>query len=49
MKAIDSIHVAQMLTYLRLGGWEVGLIINFNTDLLRNGLRRVVLTRNPAT
>ena len=34
---------AQLLTYLRLGGWKVGLLINFNVPLLREGIRRRVL------
>lgn len=33
-----------MLTYLRLSGHELGLLINFNTVLLKDGLRRSVLT-----
>ena len=36
------IHDAQILTYLKLGGWPVGLIINFNERLLKNGVRRLV-------
>lgn len=46
LKAIESllpIHEAQLLSYLRLGGWPVGLIINFNVQLLKNGIRRRVL------
>jgi GxxExxY protein len=46
IKAIDSllsIHDAQLLTYLRLGGWQIGLIIKFNVELLKHGLRRRVL------
>jgi GxxExxY protein len=46
IKAIDSllsIHDAQLLTYLRLGGWQIGLIIKFNVELLKRGLRRRVL------
>lgn len=30
-----------MLTYLNLGGWQVGLLINFNVAVLRHGLRRL--------
>ena len=37
------IHDAQLLTYLNLGGWQVGLIINFNVRLLKQGVRRKVL------
>jgi len=46
IKAIDSVlplHEAQLLTYLRLGGWNIGLLINFNVELLKHGLRRRVL------
>ena len=39
---IADIHVAQLLTYLRLTGVTLGLIINFNVPLLKTGLRRVV-------
>jgi GxxExxY protein len=45
IKAVDrlvAIHQAQMLTYLRLSGYAVGLIINFNVKLLTDGVRRVV-------
>lgn len=45
LKAIDvlqSIHDAQLLTYLRLGGWPVGLLINFNVPVLRKGIKRLV-------
>ena len=46
IKAIESllpIHEAQLLTYLRLGGWKVGLLINFNVTVLKDGIRRRVL------
>lgn len=39
---IADIHVAQLLTYLRLTGIKVGLIINFNVTSLKYGIRRVV-------
>jgi GxxExxY protein len=44
VKATDSIapiHVAQMITYLKLTKLPVGLILNFNTTSLRQGIRRV--------
>lgn len=41
--SLDSIHMAQLLTYLKLSGCTVGLLINFNVVLLRDGLRRVAL------
>jgi GxxExxY protein len=40
---LERIHEAQLLTYLRLGGWKVGLLINFNVPLLKDGIRRRVL------
>ena len=46
VKVVDRIapvDEAQLLTYLRLGGWKVGLLINFNVALLRDGIRRRVL------
>jgi GxxExxY protein len=46
IKAVERllpIHEAQMLTYLRLGGHQVALLMNFNTVALKDGLRRFVL------
>ena len=43
VEAIAPIHEAQLLTYLRLGGWTVGLLMNFNVVVLKNGIRRKVL------
>ena len=40
---IDPIHEAQLLTYLKLGGWKVGLLTNFNVPVLKNGIKRRVL------
>jgi GxxExxY protein len=45
VKAVDElapIHHAQLLSYLKLSGYKVGLLINFNVQILKNGLRRVV-------
>ena len=38
-----QVFVAQMLTYLRLTGLHVGLILNFNRPLMKDGIKRVVL------
>ena len=43
VEALAKVHEAQLLTYLRLGGWSVGLLINFNVEVLKNGIRRRVL------
>ena len=40
---IDPVHEAQLLTYLRLTGCKIGLIINFNVPILIKGIRRRVL------
>ena len=39
---VEEIHKAQLLTYLRLTGLQIGLIINFNVTLLREGIMRIV-------
>ncbi len=36
------IHQAQVLTYMRLGNWQVGLLINFNVHLLKHGIKRLL-------
>lgn len=43
VEKIIPLHEAQLLTYLKLGQWPVGLLINFNVTLLKNGIRRRVL------
>lgn len=43
VKAIEPIHEAQLLTYLRLSGKQVGLLMNFNTVLMKDGIKRMVL------
>jgi GxxExxY protein len=50
IKSIEHIlpvHEAQLLTYLRLSRCAVGLLLNFNTNLLKDGLRRFVNTAPP--
>lgn len=45
IKSVESllpIHQAQTLTYMRLGNWQVGLIINFNVHLLKHGIKRLL-------
>lgn len=40
--ALNDIHLAQVLTYLKLSDCKLGLLINFNTALLKHGIKRVV-------
>lgn len=42
VEAFTSVHLAQILTYLRLGKFKLGLLINFNVTKLTNGLKRVI-------
>lgn len=42
VERLEPIHQAQMLSYLRLSGCKVGLLINFNVKVLKNGIRRFV-------
>jgi len=40
--SIAAVHKKQLLTYLRLTGKKLGLLINFNVDLIKNGITRIV-------
>ena len=45
LKAVDmlnDVHLAQVLTYLRLGNFKLGLLINFNVSLLKKGIKRII-------
>lgn len=42
VEALLPVHTAQLLTYLRLSGLHKGLLINFNSKVLRDGIRRLV-------
>jgi GxxExxY protein len=45
LKSVDAvapIHEAQLLTYLRLTGSKVGLLINFNVPVVKDGVHRIV-------
>jgi GxxExxY protein len=42
IETLSAVHHAQVLTYLRLSGLRLGLLINFNVPLLKNGIRRIV-------
>ena len=46
VKAVASIlpiHEAQLLSYLKLGGWNLGLLLNFHVPVLKDGIRRKIL------
>jgi GxxExxY protein len=42
VEVLHSIYEAQVLTYLKLGGWPIGLLINFNVPVLKKGIKRLV-------
>ncbi len=42
MAAIEPVHVAQVLSYLKATQLRAGLVINFHAALLRDGIRRIV-------
>jgi GxxExxY protein len=41
VEALNDVHFAQTLTYMKLGGYKLGLLINFNVTLLKDGLKRI--------
>ena len=45
IEKVPPIHKAQLLSYLRLSGRQVGLLINFNVEHLRDGISRVINSR----
>ena len=48
LKAVEvllPVHKAQLLTYLKLAGYPVGLLLNFNVPLMKNGVTRVLNTK----
>jgi len=42
VEAINDIHLAQTLTHMKLGNYKLGLLINFNTLRLKDGIKRVI-------
>jgi len=42
VEALNEVHLAQTLTYMKLGNYKLGLLINFNVARLKDGVRRVV-------
>ncbi|MFD0834392.1 GxxExxY protein [Mariniflexile aquimaris] len=42
VEALNDVHLAQTLTYMKLGEYKLGLLINFNVTLLKNGIKRVI-------
>ena len=43
VERFEPVHTAQVLTYLRMTNTRLGLLINFNTDILKKSIRRIIL------
>jgi len=43
VETFTDVHLAQILTYMRLGNYNLGLLLNFNVSVLKNGIKRVIL------
>ena len=46
VEAITPVHEAQLLTYLKLGNFKLGLILNFHVSVMKNGIKRMVMICN---
>jgi len=44
VEKFTDVHTAQVLTYMKLGDYPIGLLLNFNTKLLKNGIKRFINT-----
>lgn len=44
VEKFTNVHTAQILTYMKLGDYPIGLLLNFNTKLLKNGIKRFINT-----
>ena len=42
VESLNDVHLAQTLTYMKLGNYKLGLLINFNVSLLSKGIKRVI-------
>lgn len=40
--ALNDVHTAQVLTYLKLGNYKLGLLLNFHVSILKNGIKRII-------
>lgn len=42
VEELNDVHTAQVLTYLKLGSYRLGLLLNFNVSILKNGIKRII-------
>ncbi|MEE9349358.1 MAG: GxxExxY protein [Flavobacteriaceae bacterium] len=43
VETLTDVHIAQILTYLKLGEYKLGLLLNFHIKLLKNGIKKIIL------
>ena len=41
VRELEDVHIAQVLSYLRLGGFRLGLLLNFNVPIMKRGIKRI--------
>ena len=46
VEALAPIHHAQLLSYLKMTGFQLGLLINFNVPVLKQGIKRIILSKS---
>lgn len=42
VESLTDVHTAQVLTYLKLGNYKLGLLLNFHVSILKNGIKRLI-------
>lgn len=42
VEVLNEVHTAQILTYLKLGNYKLGLLLNFHVSYLKNGIKRII-------
>jgi GxxExxY protein len=42
VEVLNDVHTAQVLTYLKLGNYKLGLLLNFQVSVLKNGIKRII-------
>ena len=42
VEVLNDVHTAQILAYLKLGNYKLGLLLNFHVSILKNGIKRVI-------
>lgn len=42
VETLNEVHAAQVLTYLKLGNYKLGLLLNFHVSILKNGIKRII-------